>query len=80
MNPPKQEGICDKCGSKLVQREDDTSEDAIRKRLAIYDEQTSPLVDYYASRGVLRTEEVSVKSNHLGADVAKEVIRDIKGE
>lgn len=80
MNPPKQEGICDKCGSKLVQREDDTSEDAIRKRLAIYDEQTSPLVDYYESKGVLRTEEVSTKSNHLGIDVATEVVRDIKGE
>lgn len=80
MNPPKKEGICDKCGSKLVQREDDTSEDAIRKRLAIYDEQTSPLVDYYTSKGVLRTEEVSTRSNHLGMDVALEVIRDIKGE
>lgn len=80
MNPPKKEGICDKCGSKLVQREDDTSEDAIRKRLAIYDEQTSPLVDYYTAKGVLRTEEVSTSSNHLGADVAREVIRDIKGE
>lgn len=80
MNPPKQEGICDKCGSKLVQREDDTSEDAIRKRLSIYDEQTSPLVDYYTSKGVLRTEEVSTSSNRLGIDVATDVVRDIKGE
>lgn len=79
MNPPKQEGICDKCGSKLVQREDDTSEDAIRRRLAIYDEQTSPLVEYYEKKGVLRTEEVSTRSNHLGADVAREVIESIKG-
>lgn len=79
MNPPKQEGICDKCGSELVQREDDTSEDAIRRRLAIYDEQTSPLVEYYEKKGVLRTEEVSTRSNHLGADVAREVIESIKG-
>lgn len=79
MNPPKQEGICDKCGSKLVQREDDTSEEAIRRRLAIYDEQTSPLVEYYEKKGVLRTEEVSTRSNHLGADVAREVIESIKG-
>ncbi len=79
MNPPKQEGICDKCGSKLVQREDDTSEDAIRRRLAIYDEQTSPLVEYYEKKGVLRTEEVSTRSNHLGADVAREVMESIKG-
>lgn len=79
MNPPKQEGICDKCGSELVQREDDSSEDAIRRRLAIYDEQTSPLVEYYEKKGVLRTEEVSTRSNHLGADVAREVIESIKG-
>lgn len=79
MNPPKQEGICDKCGAKLVQREDDTSEDAIRRRLAIYDEQTSPLVEYYEKKGVLRTEEVSTRTNHLGADVAREVMESIKG-
>lgn len=79
MNPPKQEGICDKCGSELVQREDDTSEDAIRRRLAIYDEQTSPLVEYYEKKGVLRTEEVSTRTNHLGADVAREVMESIKG-
>ena len=79
MNPPKQEGICDKCGAELVQREDDTSEDAIRRRLAIYDEQTSPLVEYYEKKGVLRTEEVSSRTNHLGADVAREVIGTIKG-
>ena len=79
MNPPKQEGICDKCGAELVQREDDTSEDAIRRRLAIYDEQTSPLVEYYEKKGVLRTEEVSTEANHLGADVAREVIESIKG-
>jgi adenylate kinase len=78
MNPPKVEGICDKCGSKLVQREDDTSEDAIKQRLAIYDEQTSPLVEYYKERGVLRTEEVSARTNHLGADVAREVIEAIE--
>lgn len=79
MHPPKVEGICDKCGSTLIQREDDSSEEAIRRRLAIYDEQTSPLVKYYEARGVLRTEEVSSKSNHLGADVANEVVESIKG-
>lgn len=78
LNPPKQEGICDKCGAKLVQREDDTSEEAIRRRLAIYDEQTSPLVEYYEKKGVLRTEEVSTSTNHLGADVAREVVESIK--
>ena len=79
MHPPKVEGICDKCGAELVQREDDKSEDAIRRRLSIYDEQTSPLVEYYNKKGVLRTEEVSTKINRLGDDVANDIVKEIKG-
>ena len=79
MNPPKQEGICDKCGSKLIQRKDDT-EETIKARIATYMEQTSPLVKYYENKGVLRTEEVSQRINHLGKDVADEVERDVKHE
>lgn len=78
MHPSKVEGICDKCGAELVQREDDKSEDAIRQRLAIYDEKTSPLVDYYEAKGVVRTEEVSMRVNRLGDIVAKEVAAEIK--
>lgn len=79
MHPPKVEGICDKCGAELVQREDDTSEEAIRRRLAIYDEQTSPLVEYYEKKGVLRAEEVSTRINRLGDDVANDIVKEIKG-
>lgn len=79
MHPPKVEEICDKCGAELVQREDDTSEEAIRRRLAIYDEQTSPLVEYYEKKGVLRTEEVSTRINRLGDDVANDIVKEIKG-
>jgi adenylate kinase len=53
-DPPRVDGICDKCGGTLVQREDDTP-DAIARRLAIYDDQTKPLLGYYAERGVLET-------------------------
>ena len=79
MNPPKQEGICDKCGSHLVQRQDD-NEETIKARIRTYMEQTSPLVEYYKTKGVLRTEEVSQRINHLGKDVADEVERDIKNK
>lgn len=51
-DPPKVPGVCDKCGGKLIQREDDTP-DAIRRRLAIYDDQTKPLLSYYQEQGVL---------------------------
>lgn len=53
-DPPKVEGICDRCGGKLVQREDDTPE-AIARRLALYDNSTKPLLDYYREKGVLHT-------------------------
>lgn len=52
-DPPKVEGICDKCGGTLVQREDDTP-GAIKRRLALYDELTAPLLSYYQNQGVLR--------------------------
>ena len=73
MHPPKVEGICDKCGANLKQREDDSNEESIRTRLNIYDEKTKPLVEYYEAKGVVTTQEVSEKINRLGQDVANEV-------
>lgn len=52
-NPSKKEGVCDKCGSELYQRDDD-SEATIRERLAVYNKQTAPLIDYYDKKGLLR--------------------------
>lgn len=51
-NPPKVEGICDKCGAKAIQREDET-EEAISHRLATYNEKTSPLIGFYEKAGLL---------------------------
>lgn len=51
-NPPRQPGICDRCGGPLIQRSDDTPE-AIARRLDIYEEQTAPLLEYYRQRGLL---------------------------
>jgi len=51
-NPPKVEGICDKDGSHLVQRDDDTAE-TVKKRLSVNIEQTQPLLDFYESEGYL---------------------------
>lgn len=51
-NPPKQEGICDICGEKLVLRDDDKPE-TVQKRLDVYHSQTKPLIDYYRKTGVL---------------------------
>ena len=78
LHPPVKEGICDKCGSPLKQRKDDSDPEAIKKRLEIYEEKTSPLVEYYKNKGVLRTETVSVSINRMGKDVAEEVVKEIK--
>jgi adenylate kinase len=52
-DPPKNEGVCDQDGSRLTQRDDDKPE-TIRKRLAVYHEQTEPLIEWYEEQGLLR--------------------------
>jgi adenylate kinase len=52
MQPPQAEGICDHCGSRLIQREDDRPE-SIRVRMRAYQESAAPLLDFYRNRGFL---------------------------
>lgn len=78
LHPPVKEGICDKCGAPLKQRADDSDPEAIKKRLEIYEEKTSPLVKYYKNKGVLKTEEVSLAINRMGKDVAEDIVNEIK--
>lgn len=66
---PKQAGICDVSGEALVQRDDD-KEETIRKRLEVFEEQTKPLIGYYARKGLLR--------NINGADSFDAVFAAIK--
>ena len=51
-NPPKEDEVCDRCGTKLVQREDDR-EEVVRNRLEVYRKQTAPLIEYYERKGIL---------------------------
>lgn len=51
--PPKKAGICDKCGTELFQRPDDTIE-TVKNRLKVYEAQTQPLIDYYTKQGILK--------------------------
>jgi adenylate kinase len=67
--PPNRDGVCDRCGGELYQREDD-SEATVRKRLDVYGRQTSLLLDYYRTRGLL------TPVNGEGAiDVIRDTIR-----
>ncbi len=68
-NPPKVEGVCDKCGGKVVQRADET-EEAISKRLDVFNEQTAPLVDFYREKGMLW--DINATSSQDVVNVIKE--------
>jgi adenylate kinase len=52
-DPPKNEGVCDQDGSRLIQRDDDKP-DTVRKRLSVYHDQTEPLIEWYEDKGLLR--------------------------
>jgi len=54
--PPKQEGICDKCGGNLIRRHDDEPE-TVKHRLEVYHQETEPLKEFYAKRGLLKSVE-----------------------
>jgi adenylate kinase len=53
-SPPKKDGVCDKCGGVLFQRDDD-KEETIKKRLDVYDASTAPLINYYKNKGILKS-------------------------
>ena len=59
--PPAVGWTCDTCGGKVVQRDDDT-EEAIDRRLQLYEEQTVPIIDYYRERGMLAQVSESAKA------------------
>ena len=57
--PPKVEGICDKCGSKLIKRADD-NEETIKQRLEVYYKNTEPLINYYKKEGLLESVDINI--------------------
>ena len=64
-NPPKQENIDDETGEPLIQRPDD-NEETVRKRLAIYHDQTSPLVDFYKKSSLVQNGNKYIQVNGVG--------------
>ncbi len=68
-NPTTVEGVCDACGGKVVQRDDET-EEAISKRLDVFNEQTAPLVGFYENEGML------LDINATSSDVVVEAIKE----
>lgn len=73
-NPPKQEGVCDKCGSILFKRDDDQP-DAIKKRLEIYHQETEPLLSIYEQLGILHRVD-GTKEIELVYEQIDQIIKD----
>ena len=72
-SPPEVAGRCDRCGGELYQRPDDNAE-TIKKRLAVYTQETAPLIDYYAERGKL----IEVDGEGSAESVGKRIIAALK--
>ncbi len=68
-NPPAEEGVCDLDGGELYQREDDRP-DTVRQRLAVYQAQTSPLLDYYRNRSILDEVNGDQSIEEVGEEIA----------
>jgi adenylate kinase len=68
--PPKQEGVCDKCGHPIIQREDETAE-AIKYRLETYQNKTAPLIDFYKAQNILKSVEA------LSSEIVFKTIIDV---
>ncbi|MBW1918070.1 MAG: adenylate kinase [Deltaproteobacteria bacterium] len=72
-NPPQKEGVCDKCGGELYQRDDD-NEATVRSRLATYNQQTKPLIDYYQKLGLVR----QIKGEGSISDIFQKIVDTLK--
>lgn len=74
-NPPAKEGVCDECGGELYQRKDD-SEETIKNRLNVYVENSKPLIDYYAEKGLLLEVNGNQAINQVLTEIGKGLGKD----
>ncbi len=70
---PKEEGICDSCGSELIQRKDDTKE-TVENRLEVYEKQTEPLIDFYGTKGIRKDIDGSKNFDDVFAQIEKVLV------
>lgn len=76
-NPPKNEGVCDYCGAEVIQRADD-SEETVKNRLAVYNKQTQPLIDYYTNNGLIKNINGEQDINKVFAEICEVLGSDLK--
>ena len=73
-NPPSKDGVCDKCGKEVIQREDD-KEETVLNRINVYEEQTQPLIDFYKKRDLLFTVDGTLSITQVFEEIEKELDR-----
>lgn len=73
-DPPRKDGVCDKCGGELYQRQDD-NEETIKNRLAVYHSQTAPLLDFYSKKGIL----YKIDGVKAPEEIFKDIVRILEG-
>lgn len=73
-DPSRKLGVCDKCGGELYQREDD-AEETVRKRLEVYADETSPLLDYYRRGGIL----VQIEGSGAPENIHNKIVAALNG-
>ncbi len=69
-HPPKKDGVCDKCGGQLYQRDDD-KEETVQKRLDEYESKTKPLIEYYEKKNILKNVDGSRSVEEVSKDIFK---------
>jgi adenylate kinase len=75
-SPPEEPGVCDECGGELIQRDDDT-EDTVRERLRVYEENTEPLVQHYDESGKLVRIDGEASPDEVWESVREAVDREV---
>lgn len=74
---PSKENVCDKCGSKLIQRPDD-NEEVFKERLEVYRKTSPEIIEYYRNTGVLCTEQITLANHKTSVDVARDFVKIAK--
>jgi len=77
--PPKKEGVCDRCGGELYQRDDDKPE-VVRERMAVYQEETAPLIEYYREQGLLDEVAAGKSVDEVQEDLARRLSETERAE
>ncbi len=70
---PKKDGVCDECGSELIQRKDDTKE-TVENRIEVYESQTAPLIDFYGDKGIRKDIDGSKDFDEVFSQIEKVLV------